>query len=245
MNREQLRQNIGKRFKFFPIPVRNSAIGAYESDKNEWLLRRETADKKGFEFLNLFGDYNSLILDPLKIKNFDEPDTLILRGQVFFDGSTVRYEPFTERPASAGAPKTSLMMLLERADQAGILHITHDSTAHLATIQFAVTNAGEQTVRDYRVELLVPQSIRYFFGMHPGGLNAETSIMIGEQSYAVYRRAILEPIYKDETVRVAEMVFTIDLGDHTLLWRIRSDDGVFPSETDYGELKLEARQKKS
>jgi hypothetical protein len=243
MNRDQLKKNIGKKFKFFPIPVRNSATGQYESDKNEWLLRRESADNKGFEFLNLIGDYNPLVLDSLKIKNFDEPDTLILRGQVVFDGSTVRYEPFTAKPVSAEATNASLVMTLEGADQTGILHISHANLTRIASPQFLVTNSGKLTVRDYRVEIFVPQSIQYYYGMRPGSLTAENSVDIRDQAYTAYRKTILEPIYKEETVRIGDLLFTIDVGDHSLFWRIRCDDGVFPSETECGVLRINARDR--
>jgi hypothetical protein len=144
MNRDELKKNIGRTFQFFPIPRRDSASGSYESDKNQWLLRRSTPDKKGFEFLNIIGDYNPLVLDPLKIKNFDAPDILILRGQVILEGSTVRYEPFHPRPASA--LNTRLCLYVNGPDEEGLIVLP---TPMFESMEFCVVNQGEQTIRKY------------------------------------------------------------------------------------------------
>jgi hypothetical protein len=132
-------KNIGKTFQFFPIPRHDSASGSYESDKNQWLLRRETPDKKGLEFLNILGDYNPLVLDSPKINKFDEPDVLILRGQVIFDGSTVRYEPFTPKPASLSGPSTSLRLYLEGVDENGVRELPGPT---VDVFRFSVANRG-------------------------------------------------------------------------------------------------------
>jgi hypothetical protein len=146
-------KNIGQTFLFFPIPRRNSASGSYESDKKQWLLRRSTPDKNGFEFLNIIGDYDPLVLEPLKIKNFDAPDILILRGQVILDGSTMRYEPFHPKPASPSTPNTSLRLFLENTPDSGLIELPGPT---IDSFRFWVTNSGKQTVRDYRVIILVP-----------------------------------------------------------------------------------------
>ena len=67
---------------------------------NLWILRGETADKKGFEFLNTIRDHDPLVLEPVQIRNFDFPDKLILRGQVILKGSSVLFEPFHPKPVS-------------------------------------------------------------------------------------------------------------------------------------------------
>jgi hypothetical protein len=238
MNQSYFRKNIGKKFKFFPIPTRNSANGPHESDKNQWLLRCEAPDQKGFEFLNLFGDYNPLVLDPVKIKNFDEPDVLILRGQVILDGSTARYEPFTPQPASRSTPITNLSLSLEGADENGSIEI---AAMKVENFQFCVTNTGEQTVRDYRVTILAPQAFAQpHYGGYHGHLVQEDCTTIGGRQYAVYRKLMLEPIYQNDTIRVRSILFSIDPGDYTIFWRIRCDDGVFPSKAPYGEIKITA-----
>lgn len=74
MNRDELRNNIGRTFQFVPPPRRDSANGSWESDMNQWILRSETADKKGFEFLNAIRDHAPFILEPVQIRQFDPPD---------------------------------------------------------------------------------------------------------------------------------------------------------------------------
>jgi len=94
MNRDELRKNIDKTFQFVPPPRRDSETGSWESDMNLWILRGETADKKGFEFLNAIADHDPLVLEAVQIRNFDFPDKLVLRGQVILKGSSVLFEPF-------------------------------------------------------------------------------------------------------------------------------------------------------
>ncbi len=67
---------------------------------NLWILRGETGDKKGFEFLNAISDHDPLVLETVQIRNFDFPDKLVLRGQVILKGSSVIFEPFYPKPMS-------------------------------------------------------------------------------------------------------------------------------------------------
>jgi len=236
MKRDELRKNIGQVFKFFPIPKRISAIGSYESENNQWLLRRETPDKKSFEFLNMIGDYNPLVLDPLKIKNFDAPDILILRGQVILEGSTVRYEPSHPKLASASMPTVSLCMSLEGADQNGLLEIPGNA---VESFRFCVTNMGEQTVRDYRTMILVPPAFtRPIHGITMGQIPKQSDIMVAEQQYAVYEKFMSEPIYKKDTIKIGQLFFSTVPGHYTILRQIRCDEGSFPTESPYGELEI-------
>lgn len=100
MKRDELRKNIDKTFRFVPPPRQDSENGSWESDMNLWILRGETADKKGFEFLNTIRDHDPLVLEAVQIRNFDFPDKLILRGQVILKGSSVLFEPFHPKPVS-------------------------------------------------------------------------------------------------------------------------------------------------
>jgi len=219
MNRAELKKNIGKTFQFFPIPRRDSASGSYESDKNQWLLRRETPDKKGFEFLNMLGDYNPLVLDSPKINKFDEPDVLILRGQVIFDGSTVRYEPFTPKPASLSVPSTSLRLYLEDADQNGV---SERGGSSVQGFRFWVCNTGEQTVRDYRVTLLVPSVFtRPPYGMFEGYITKQYDTTVGEQEYGAYEMFASQPIYKNDSIKIGEVLLSTVTGYYIFRWQIR------------------------
>jgi hypothetical protein len=236
MNREELRKNIGQVFRFFPIPKRDSAIGLYESENNQWLLRRETPDKKSFEFINQIGDYTPLVLDPLKIKNFDAPDILILRGQVILQGSTVRYEPSHSKSASASMPTANLCMSLEGSDQNGLLEIP----GSFESFRFCVTNIGETTVRDYRAMILIPTAFTPpSHGISFGQIPKQSEIMLGEHQYAAYEKFMSEPIYKNDTIKIGQLFFSILPGHYIFLWKIRCDDGSFPTETTYGEMKVE------
>jgi hypothetical protein len=238
MNRDELRKNIGQVFKFFPIPRRDSPIGSYESENNQWLLRRESPDKKSFEFLNMIGDYNPLVLDPLKIKNYDAPDILILRGQVILEGSTVRYEPSHPKPASLSLPITSLHLSLEGADENGVCGFVGPT---VECLRFHVANMGEQTVRDYRAIILVPQAFKQpSYGLYDGDLKKEkqSDTTIGERRYAVYDKFMSQPIYKNDSTKIGDLFLSTVVGQHILLWQIRCDDGTFPSENTYGEIKI-------
>ena len=236
MNRDELRKNIGQVLKFFPIPRRDSTIGSYESENNQWLLRRESSDKKSFEFLNMIGDYNPLVLDPLKIKNFDAPDILILRGQVILEGSTVRYEPSHPKPASPSLPTTRLHLLLEGVDENGMRELPGPTTH---AFHFSISNSGQQTVRDYRALILVPLSFtRPSHGSYLDDLPQPHAASIGERKYAMYEKPMLQPIYKDDSIKIGRVLLDCPVGDHIILWQIRCDDGVFPTEATYGEIKV-------
>ena len=236
MNKFYFKKNVGKKFKFFPIPTRNSASGPYESDKNLWLLYREAADQNGYEFHNLLGDYNTLVLDQAKIKNYDEPDLLSLRGQVIFEGSTVRYEPFIPQPAALSIPNTSLSMFLEGAGEDGIAVFT---TPSFDSFHFCVKNTGEQTVRDYRNTILIPQAFRWPSSPFAfKNLSKQDDIAIGDQQYVICGNLLQTPIYKNEQIRIGSLILQADPGDYTILWKIRCDDGVFPSEDTYGQILI-------
>ena len=100
MNRDELRRNIGRTFQFIPHPRRDTADGSWESDLNLWILKGETTDNKGFEFLNAIRDHKPLVLETVQIRNFDAPDKLVLRGQVILKGSSVVFEPFHPKPVT-------------------------------------------------------------------------------------------------------------------------------------------------
>lgn len=236
MNRNELRKLIGKTVKFYPIPRQDSESGSYQSDKNLWLVRCETPDRKGFEFFNMHGNYNSLVLDSPKINKFDEPDVLIIRGKVVFDGSTVRYEPFTPQPDSVSAANTNLSMFLEGADETGLLEITSPT---FEALRFSVKNTGEQTARDYRNTILIPQAFRHPSSQsYLGDLSKQGETTSGEKQYIVYEKFVNNPIYKNESVKIGQLILQADPGEYTLLWQIRCDDGSFPTETTYGEMKI-------
>lgn len=116
MNLSELRKNIGHTFRFIPHPRRDSSSGPWVDDKNLWILRRESDDKKGFEFVNVIRDHDPLILHHDQIRNFDAPDQLLLRGQVILKGTAVVYEAFSPQPASLALPNTSLRLSLAGSD---------------------------------------------------------------------------------------------------------------------------------
>lgn len=192
MDRDKFRKNIGRTLQFIPHPRRDSANGTWESDMNTWILQGETADKKGFQFLNAIRDHDPLVLDLDQMRHFDAPDKLILRGQVIFKESAVLFEPFHPKPASASMPTVSLCMSLEGADENGLLEIP---SRMVESFRFCVTNMGEQTVRDYRTTILIPQAFkRPNHGIQLGQLPQQGDIIIGEQQYAVYEKFMPEPI---------------------------------------------------
>jgi hypothetical protein len=237
MNRSELRKMVDKVVRFVPPPIQISATGSVESDMNLWIHRGETPDGKGFEFLNAMREHDPFILDHSQIRKCDAPNNLLLFGQVILEGSTVRYEPFNPKPASLSVPSTSLHLLLEGADENGTRELLGPT---VDAFIFYVANTGQQTVRDYRVSILVPLTFtRPHSGSYQGDLPQPDATAIGERKYALYEIPILQPIYKEsDSIKIGKLLLTTALGDHIILWKIRCEDGVFPSETTYGEIKI-------
>jgi hypothetical protein len=134
-------------------------------------------------------------------------------------------------------PSTSLHLLLEGADENGTRELLGPT---VDAFIFYVANTGQQTVRDYRVSILVPLTFtRPHSGSYQGDLPQPDATVIGERKYALYEIPILQPIYKEsDSIKIGKLLLTTALGDHIILWRIRCEDGVFPSETTYGEIKI-------
>jgi len=62
--------------------------------------------------------------------------------------------------------------------------------------------------------------------------------MIGGQRHTAYEKPMSKPIYQNDSIKIGEKLFATTLGDHIILWEIRCDDGVFPVEAPYGEIKV-------
>lgn len=240
MDRDKFKTNIGRTVQFLPHPRRDSASGSWESDMNTWLFRGEIANGK-FEFLNAICDHDPLILDLSQMRNCDAPDKLLLRGQIIVKGKSVLFEPFHPKPASPSIPNTSLHLSLEGADENGT-RVFFGPTVY--QFIFFVANRSQQTVRDYRVSILVPSSfIQPSFGSFKQDLPKTYATSVregkyGEGVYSVYEMAISQPIYGNGRIRIGEVHFGTALGNHIILWKIQCDDGVFPSETTYGEIVI-------
>ena len=236
MDRDKFKTNIGRTIQFIPHPRRDSANGSWESDMNTWILQDETADKKGFTFLNAIRDHDPLVLDLVQIRHFDAPDKLVLRGQAIFKDNSVLFEPFHPRPASLAIPNTNLNLLLEGADENGVRELPGPT---VDSFRFYVANRSQQTVRDCRAAILVPQTFtRPPYGSYEGDLPKPHATSIGERKYAVYEKSMSQPIYKNDSIKIGKVLLSTVLGDHIILWQIRCDDGVFPSEAQYGEIKV-------
>lgn len=233
MNRKELRKCIGQTFRFMPFPRRESSTGTSESDMNLWLLRSETSDKRAFEFLNVFRDHTPFVLDENQIRKFDAPDILILRGQVILTGDAVSYEPFHQKPSSDSLP-TVLTMFLEGFEVDSLPTFTCPS---FESYRFCVRNIGQQTVRDFRSTLCIPQTFR-FPSMPVGNLSKKGESTINDTQYVIYENLTQSPIYGNEQVRIGELVLQGDPGNHTIFWKIRCDDGAFPNEDQYGEIQV-------
>ncbi|MDO8356937.1 MAG: hypothetical protein Q7U76_11160 [Nitrospirota bacterium] len=203
---------------------------------NQWILRSETADKKGFEFLNAIRDHAHFVLEPVQIRQFDAPDKLVLRGQVVLKDASVIFEPFHPKPVSPFAPTPALRLYLEGADENGSPVITSPT---FEALRFCVKNVGEQTIRDYRNTVFIPQAFRRPSSeSYIDNLSKQDEVMIGEQEYVVYGNFISNPIYKYESIRIGQLILQADPGEYTLLWKIHCDDGIFPTEETYGQIKL-------
>jgi hypothetical protein len=236
MKLDELRKNIGRTFQFLPQPRRDDATGSWESDMNLWILKAETDDKTGFRFLNAIRDQEPFVLERAQIRQFDAPNNLILRGQVILRGTSVIFEPFYPKPASSSVPKTNLRLLIEGTDDTGWVVIPHQA---LEPLKFIVVNDGEITVRDYRNTVFIPMAfIRTSSSSYLTNLSSDSQQTIGEQDYRVYTNFISAPIYKEERARIGLLPLKADPGEYTFLWQIRCDNGVFPTETTYGEIKI-------
>ncbi len=236
MNRNELRKCIGQTFRFVPPPRRDSTSGSWESQMNLWILRRETEDGKGFEFLNTISDHDPLILDGVQIRQFDAPNNLVLRGQIIFQDRSVVFEPFYPKPFSAGLPVVSLCLSLAGADPDGSRVVP---SPPLEYFSFMVTNMGEQTVRDFRITLLIPLAFREMSSKpYPGKLSQIEMPEIDDRPYRNYGSFIQAPLYQKETIRIGTLDLEVKPGDYTILWRIQCDGGVFPTDKAYGEIKI-------
>ena len=235
MNREQLKKCIDQTFRFVPPPRRDTVTGSWESDLNLWILRGETADKKAFEFQNAIRDHQPFSLDLHQIRHFDAPDKLVLRGQIILKGDYVAYEPFHPKPSSAPVP-TILAMFLEGFE--GELLPTFTSPS-FESFRFCVKNTGQQTVRDFHSTLCIPQAFKPpSLPLYLGNLSLKGETMINDTQYVIYENLTQSPIYGNEQVRIGELVLQGDPGNHTILWKIRCEDGTFPKDEEYGEIKV-------
>jgi hypothetical protein len=239
MNLSELRKNIGRTFRFIPLPRRDSSSGSWVDDKNLWVLRREVDGNKGFEFLNVISDHDPLILDHIQIRNFDAPDQLLLRDQVILKGSAVLYESFFPQPASLALPNTSLRLSLggsDGQDEFGML------SPPLDPINFVVANTGQQTVRDYRNVVLIPKEFsRTTSSSYLGNLSTQEDTEIDGRTYAIFGNFVSIPIYKNETVNIGVLRLKADPGDYDFLWQIRCDEGTFPAEGQYGKINVQVK----
>lgn len=203
---------------------------------NTWIVQSETSDKKGFVFLNTIRDHDPFILDLDQMRNFDAPNKLVLRGQVILKGTSVLFEPFHPKPASLSFSDASLSVILDGADESGIIEI---SPPMFNPLIFRVKNEGERSVPDYKITILVPQAFtRPTSPSYIKGLEEQGEIMQGELCFNVYGSSITRPIYKKQTEKIGELILKADPGEYTLLWKIHCDDGIFPTEETYGKIKL-------
>lgn len=227
---------VDRTVRFVPAPIHVSATGLLESDMNLWILRRETPDKTGFEFLNAIREHDPLILDHSQIRKFDAPNNLLLFGQVVFEGSTVRYEPFHPKPALTSIT-VNLRMSMEGADKDNLFLMT---SPPLEPLRFVVENMGEQTVRDFRTTVLIPTAfVRTSSDSTLGNLILSGNVVeIEGHPYCVYGNFISEPIYKNERVRIGSLPLKANYGQYSFFWKIRCDEGAFPSETHYRRIKI-------
>lgn len=236
MDRDKFKTNIGRTMQFVPHPRRDSANGSWESDMNTWIVQGETSDKKGFVFLNAIRDHDPLILDLDQMRNFDAPDKLVLRGQIIFKGTSVLFEPFHPKPASLSLPSISLHLFLEGVDENGVRERPGPT---VDAYRFYVANRGQQTVRDYRAAILVPLTFtRPTYGSYHGDFPEPHATSIGGKKYTAYEKSMLQPIYKNDSIKIGEVLLNSDVGEHIILWQIRCDDGAFPAEAQYGEIKV-------
>ena len=133
-------------------------------------------------------------------------------------------------------PAVSLCMSLEGADENGVRELPGPT---VDLFRFYVANRSQQTVRDCRASILVPLTFtRPTYGSYEGDLPRPHAISIGEQKYALYEKSMSQPIYKNDSIKIGEVLLNTALGDHIILWQIRCDDGVFPTEAPYGEIKV-------
>lgn len=235
MNREELKKCIDQTFKFVPTPRRATPMGSWESDMNLWILLRETPDKKAFEFRNTIRDHQPFFLDLHQIRNFDSPNKLVLRGQVILKDDSIDYEPFYPTPSSETRPTTLTMFLEELEDEEVpiLLGIVPQS------LKISIRNTGDQTVRDFRTTLALPSAFNVRGLSIPADkLRIKDDRTINGIHYIIYEHFSESPIYKNEPMRIVEVSLSADPNDYILLWKIRCNDGTFPGEDEYGQIKV-------
>ncbi len=130
-------------------------------------------------------------------------------------------------------------MSLEGVDENGLLVVHTPLIEPAESFRFIVTNVGEQTVRGYRNTVLIPSSFhRTTSASYLGNLSQSGTTEIAGQQYLVYGNFIQEPIYKNERIRIGSIPLKADIGEYIFLWKVRCDDGVFPTDSTYGEIKV-------
>jgi hypothetical protein len=135
--------------------------------------------------------------------------------------------------------RRALNLLLEGADENGVRELPGPT---VDSFRFYVANRSQQTVRDCRAAILVPLAFtRPPYGSYKEDLSIPHATLIGERKYAVYEKSISQPIYKNDSIKIGKVLLSTALGEHILLWQIRCDDGVSPSETTYGGIKIKIK----
>ena len=66
----------------------------------------------------------------------------------------------------------------------------------------------------------------------------KNELTIKNTEYMIYEIFTQSPVYKKEQVYLGELILEGELGNHTLLWKIRCDEGTFPNEEEYGEINV-------
>jgi len=147
----------------------------------------------------------------------------------------VRYGPSHPKPAAKIT--VNLRMSMEGAGKNNVHFMT---SPPLEPLRFVVENLGEQTVRDYRTIVLIPTAFtRSSSDSYLGNLSHTGNIVkIEKHDYAVYGNFMSEAIYKKERVRIGSLPLKANYGVYNFLWQIRCDDGAFPSEKNYGRIKI-------
>ena len=236
MNLSELRSNIGRTFKFVPLPRRDSATGSWVDDMNLWILQSEGQDRKGFLFLNAVRDHEPFVLDHSQIRKFDAPDKLILRGQVVLKDSAVLYEPFYQQPASSAPSRVSLWLSIVGADDNNILNVPH---VDALPFEFILRNLSDHTVRDCKIVIYIPTHFkRQDTATRHGNLKQQLVTEIEGQSYTKYGDHITTPIYGNDSIPISELSLATVPGEHTIYWQIHCEDGVFPQKNKYGQIRI-------
>lgn len=232
MNRKKLKELEGRTVRLTPPPIREDKQGASVDDKNSWHFLQLKGDT--VQLLNAVSEHR-ITLQVSFIRQFEEPDFLILKGRLILRGSKADFEPFRPQPAT-DISRPDLHISLHGDNKNGVVLL---SSVAPDPLRFDVANRGTEDVSNFRLTILIPQDFTRMAGALPGDFGTWKNL--GEQyiinlPFTIFETFVSHPIFKGELLKMDLLPLQAPAGQYRVFWRIRCGHGTFPSDSDYGEI---------